>query len=93
VWAVVQEIDPNASHASWMENFPRTRLEGVELPGEAKPMVDMALLETEAPEGVRRGLGDGSYGGLYERPDVELERIWQAGVEEARDLLEHGWRR
>jgi creatinine amidohydrolase len=92
VWAVVQEIDPQASHASWMENFPRTRLEGVELPDEAKPMVDMAALETETPEGVRRGLGDGSYGGLYQRADVELERIWQAGVEEARDLLERGWR-
>src|SRR4051794_1544285 len=26
VWAKVQEIDPFASHASWMENFPWTRL-------------------------------------------------------------------
>src|SRR4051812_32531358 len=30
--AVVREIDPDASHASWMENFPWTRLAGVELP-------------------------------------------------------------
>ena len=28
-WAKVQEIDPVASHASWMENFPWTRLAGV----------------------------------------------------------------
>ena len=27
--AKVQEIDPVASHASWMENFPWTRLAGV----------------------------------------------------------------
>jgi creatinine amidohydrolase len=93
VWAAVQEIDPEASHASWMENFPWTRLEGVQLPGEAKRMVDMAALAAEGPAGVRRGLGDGSYGGRYQRADDELQRIWQAGVEEVRDLLEHGWRR
>ncbi|MCB0149120.1 MAG: creatininase family protein, partial [Caldilineaceae bacterium] len=28
-WAKVQEIDPMGSHASWMENFPWTRLAGV----------------------------------------------------------------
>ena len=27
-WAKVQEIDPMGSHASWMENFPWTRLAG-----------------------------------------------------------------
>src|SRR3954453_22440984 len=30
--AVVDEIDPDASHASWMETFPWTKLPGVELP-------------------------------------------------------------
>ena len=28
----VQELDPVASHASWMENFPWTRLAGIKLP-------------------------------------------------------------
>ena len=93
VWGVVQEIDPNASHASWMENFPRTRLDGVDVPEEAKAMVDLSAFEAAGPDTVRRGLGDGSYGGLYRRPDDELARIWQAGVEEVRDLLEHGWGR
>src|SRR6186997_916385 len=32
VWRKVQEIDPVASHASWMENFPWTRLAGVAMP-------------------------------------------------------------
>ena len=27
-WEVVQSIDPDASHASWLENFPWTRLAG-----------------------------------------------------------------
>lgn len=36
VWAHVQRTDSNASHASWMENFPWTRLPGVTLPEEEK---------------------------------------------------------
>lgn len=39
-WQTVQEIDPAASHASWMENFPWTRVEGVALPEGAAPMTD-----------------------------------------------------
>ena len=31
-WAMVQRIDPVASHGSWMENFPWTRLPGAEAP-------------------------------------------------------------
>ena len=34
-WAKVQEIDPVASHGSWMENFPWTRLPGVTMPAHA----------------------------------------------------------
>ena len=41
-WAAVQATDPVASHASWMENFPWTRLEGVELPDMQKPMSNRA---------------------------------------------------
>src|SRR5262249_37731188 len=36
VWRLVQELDPGASHASWMENFPWTRLAGVQLPTKRK---------------------------------------------------------
>ena len=89
VWALIQELDPESSHASWMENFPWTRLPGVELPAERKPMVGRSA---EDPAAVRAELGDGSYGGLYERPDEDVLRLWQTGVEEVRDLLEHGWR-
>ena len=91
-WAVVERIDPEASHASWLESFPWTRLEGVELPDERKPMVDVARLRAEDPAGVRRLLGDGSYGGVYHRPDDEVLEIWRSGVEEVREVLEHGWR-
>jgi creatinine amidohydrolase len=91
VWAVVESIDPEASHASWLENFPWTRLEGVALPQERKPMTDIARMRELEPADVRRLLGDGSLGGLYERSDEEVLRVWQAGVEEVREVLEHGW--
>jgi creatinine amidohydrolase len=91
-WAVVQEIDPDASHASWLENFPWTRLEGVESPTERKPMADIERMRALDPAQVRELLGDGSLGGLYERPDEDVLRVWQAGVEEVRDLLDSGWR-
>ena len=92
-WAVVQAIDPDASHASWLENFPWTRLRGVELPSERKPMQDIARMRELDPAEVREMLGDGSLGGLYERPDDDVLRVWQAGVEEVRDVLESGWGR
>jgi creatinine amidohydrolase len=90
--AAVQEIDPDSSHASWIESFPWTRLEGVELPRERKSMVDRARLAAEDPAGVRRLLGDGSCGGVYSRSDEDWRRVWQTGVEEVREVLEHGWR-
>src|SRR5579885_1118725 len=36
VWAQVTAIDPVASHASWMENFPWTRLANVVAPSQKK---------------------------------------------------------
>jgi len=91
VRAVVDEIDGDASHASWFENFPWTRLDGVALPDERKPMADITRMRQLDPAAVRELLGDGSLGGLYERPDADVLRVWEAGVAEVRDLLEHGW--
>lgn len=83
--AVVQEIDPDASHASWMENFPWTRLPGVELPaGKKQP----SPRTEEDPLKAREQLGDGSFGGYYQRPDDDSLRVWQAGIEETREAIE-----
>jgi creatinine amidohydrolase len=90
-WKVVQSIDPDASHASWLENFPWTRLAGVAQPRERKPMADFSTMRESDPEDVRKLLGDGSIGGLYERPDEDVLRVWQAGVDEVRDLIGTGW--
>ena len=90
-WEVVQSIDPVASHGSWLENFPWTRLPGIEQPKHQKPMQDIGPLRSGDPQAIRELLGDGQLGGLYERPDEDVLRVWQAGVEEVRDLIENGW--
>ncbi len=90
VWQLVQELDPGASHASWMENFPWTRLPGVELPAERKEPLPQPL--PAAPRAMREAAGDGQYGGFYALPDDDVLRVWAAGVEETRELLETGWR-
>ena len=89
--AKVREIDPVASHASWMENFPWTRLPGVAPSPGQKPLVDFDRLRVLGPEGVRDLLGDGNFGGLYERPDADMLALWQVGVAETRDALECPW--
>lgn len=88
VWTQVQATDPVATHASWMENFPWNRLAGVALPGDAKPVMDMARLRQYGPEAIREGLGDGNFGGLYQRPDEEMLAIWEVAVAETRDSIE-----
>jgi len=90
-WATVQEIDPAASHASWMENYPWTRLTGVVSPDARKPMCDLARLRTLAPKEVRAAVGDGNYGGRYRRADDEMLTLWRVGVEETRAQLAEGW--
>jgi creatinine amidohydrolase len=92
VLEVAEEIDPEYSHANWGENFPWTRLEAVEPPAEPKPMLDEAAYRVADAARIRELIGDGSFGGLYARPDKEMLRIWRAGVGEVRELLEHGWR-
>lgn len=91
VWAKVLAIDPVASHASWMENFPWTRLAGVTLPEGQKGMADLARLRLLSPEELRAYLGDGNYGGRWARPDEEMLALWQAGVLETRELIGQGW--
>ena len=83
--AAVDEIDPTASHASWMETFPWTRLANVELPSGRK---EPAPRTSDDPDEVRAELGDGCFGGYYERSEAEVLRVWQTGVEETRERLE-----
>ena len=86
--AFVREQDPNASHASWMENFALTRLPGVQLPQAPKPLVDYARMAVMDPPAKRAYLGDGCYGGHYQLPDAVTDELWGIAVQETRELLQ-----
>ena len=90
-WAKVAEIDPVASHGSWMENFIWTRLAGVDVPAVQKPMVDLDRVRLCDPVSLRAMLGDGNYGGYQQRVDTEMEAIWNVAVEETREMLDRPW--
>ena len=90
-WKKVLETDPVGSHASWMENYPWTRLEGIEMPGEQRPLIDESLLERLNPAAIRKHVLDGNMGGFYQRSDEEMLAIWQVAVEETLELIEEGW--
>lgn len=85
-WEVVQAIDPNGSHGSWMENFPWNRV--ATPPEGVKPGADLSVLRSLGPRQVKEYIGDGNYGGAYEKPDEDMLRLWQAGVEETRSLID-----
>jgi creatinine amidohydrolase len=86
---IAAEIDEDYDHASWSENFPWTRLPGVEMPSERKPPFERPRVGR--PAAWREALGDGSFGGLYQRPDEDGLRVWAAAVEQLRERLERGW--
>lgn len=89
--AAVKALDPAASHASWMENFPWTRLEGVAQPEGVKPPFNAAMYQAATPAKRREILGDGNFHGRYERPDSEMLELWQVGVEETRAAMVEDW--
>jgi creatinine amidohydrolase len=90
-WAKVQEIDPVASHGSWMENFPWTRIPGVTVPTAQRSMVDMERVRALDPKALRDYLGDGNFGGLHQRPDEDMLAIWNVAVDETRSVLDGSW--
>lgn len=89
--AKAREIDPVGSHASWFENFPWTRLAGVEMPDEPKTVPERTGSPRLVGEQLRDYLGDGNYGGRYQRSDDEMLAIWQVAVAETREMIEKGW--
>jgi len=90
-WAKVQAIDPSGSHANWMENFPWTRLGNVAAPSAPKTPPDRELMRASPPEAARNILGDGSFGGDYQKSDDVMLAAWAVGVEETREALEGPW--
>jgi creatinine amidohydrolase len=87
-WAKAMQIDPVASHASWLENFPWTRLAGVEQPDVQKPMMELDRFVQLDPVAKKGLLGDGNYGGRYQRSDEDMLALWGVAVEETRALMQ-----
>lgn len=87
----VLAADPSGSHANWMENFPWTRLANAPAPAASKPIVDRETMKAHPATMVRDILGDGSFGGDYQKPDEVMLAIWQTGVAETRAQLEGPW--
>jgi creatinine amidohydrolase len=61
------------------------------MPSKQKPMSDLEKVRRLDPKSLRDYLKDGNYGGLYQRDDEEMTKIWQIGVEETRGLLTETW--
>ena len=74
-----------------MENFPWTRVPNVRYPDEQKPMIDIERLRLRDPKTARELLGDGNFGGFYQRPDEEMLALWKVAVDETRALIEGPW--
>ena len=90
-WAKVKAIDPLSSHASWMENFPWTRLPGITLPTSQKIVPDRTGMINLVGEKMRAFYGDGNYEGYYQRSDEEMLALWDVAVAETRALMSTGW--
>jgi creatinine amidohydrolase len=90
-WATVNQIDALASHASWMENFPWTRVADAPMPDGRKPMMDLARFQQLDPLAKKALLGDGNFGGAYQRSDEDVLALWQVAVQETRELIRDGW--
>jgi creatinine amidohydrolase len=88
---LIDELGLPRGHASWMENFPWTRVSGVRYPDDAKPMVDADRLRLLDPKRARELLGDGNFGGRYQRSDSDMWALWQVAVAETREMIEGPW--
>jgi creatinine amidohydrolase len=84
-WAAVQGIDRLGAHGSWMENFPWNRV--AEVPAEQKALADLQAIGAAGPLRARELLGDGNFGGDYQKPDADMLRVWEIGVEETREAI------
>jgi creatinine amidohydrolase len=51
----------------------------------------MTLMKASPPAEGRALMGDGAFGGPWQRPDEEVLALWEVGVEETREALEGPW--
>ncbi|MDQ1527948.1 MAG: creatinine amidohydrolase [Microbacteriaceae bacterium] len=78
-------------HGAWVENFAWTRVEGAVIPDGSIPPMARSLSAGLSRTEMKVASPDGSHGGDYGRPDADMQKVWDAGVLEVRELLESGW--
>jgi creatinine amidohydrolase len=89
--AAASRFDEHQFHASWVENFPWTRVDWVEIPDESRPVVPRSVLNNLTPTELKAAAPDGNTGGALRRDDADMRVVWATGVAEVRELLEQGW--
>jgi creatinine amidohydrolase len=89
--ATAAEFDPVQMHGAWVESFPWTRVSDAEVPQDPIPALSRDLVGRLSRTEMLEVAPDGSHGGSYQRSDAEMDAVWQAGVDEVRDVLENGW--
>jgi creatinine amidohydrolase len=89
--AAASMFDDDQYHGSWLENFPWTRVAGVEIPDGGSPVLSRSLVQNATSEEVKVLAPDGTLGGAYQRSDDDMQVVWDAGVAEVRELLTDGW--
>ncbi len=67
------------------------RLNDAAMSNEQKPMIDFERMRVMDPKAVRDYLGDGVFGGVYQKPNAVMLELWQVAVAETQDLLEGPW--
>ena len=60
-------------------------------PADPKPMLDLARYQRLDPGAKKALVGDGNFGGLYQRPDADMLAIWEVAVAETRSLIATDW--
>jgi creatinine amidohydrolase len=54
-------------------------------------MVDHDMLRASGPAATRVMLGDGNFGGAWQRDDAVMLDLWQTGVSETRAAMQGPW--
>ena len=63
----------------------------MELPKGHKPPVDLSERDDISLSRLREEMGDGSFGGFYERSETEMLAVWNTAIEETRERLDGAW--
>jgi creatinine amidohydrolase len=54
-------------------------------------MISYEQMQRSNAQEVRTLLGDGNFGGYYERSDEDMLALWNVAVEETRAIIDQKW--